>query len=120
MPRTLLLLTLGLVPCGKLAAEEVAGPRGAGEPLPPGAVARLGTTRLRHPGLCAVAFAPDGKTLATAGTDRRLRVWDGTTGHLLREAPVPRGHVRAVLFRGAEPLVCTSLSNGTVRLTTPF
>src|SRR6266508_347970 len=38
-----------------------------GDPLPPGAVARLGTTRLGHSGVIhIVAFSPDGMTLGSA------------------------------------------------------
>jgi WD40 repeat protein len=57
-----------------------------GDPLPPGAIARMGTLRFRHPdahsGIPA-AFAPDGKVLAT-GDGRTLRFWDTSTGKLLR------------------------------------
>jgi WD40 repeat protein len=58
-----------------------------GDPLPPGAIARCGTMRLRlsnslH-GVDA-AFAPDGKTFATKEFDA-LRLWDAKTGKLLWE-----------------------------------
>jgi RNA polymerase sigma factor (sigma-70 family) len=54
------------------------------DPLPSGAIARLGTTRLRHGGsTTAVAFATDGRTVITMGVDG-LRIWDVATGKSLR------------------------------------
>jgi RNA polymerase sigma factor (sigma-70 family) len=56
-----------------------------GDPLPPGAVTRLGTVRLRHSGIVSsVAFAPDGKTLASGDRNGELRLWDSAKGKLLR------------------------------------
>jgi RNA polymerase sigma factor (sigma-70 family) len=58
-----------------------------GDPLPSGAVARLGTARLRHDhiyGGLATAIPPDGKTLATGGTTS-LRLWSMATGKKLWE-----------------------------------
>lgn len=58
----------------------VAGVDRYGDPLPTGAVARLGTVRLGHSGVIhAVAFAPDGKTLASQATDG-TQYWDTRTG----------------------------------------
>jgi RNA polymerase sigma factor (sigma-70 family) len=52
-----------------------------GDPLPPGAVARIGTVRLRHGYIVdAAVFAPDGKTVATRGRDSRAHVWDVASG----------------------------------------
>jgi len=40
-----------------------------------------------HPGaVTAVEFCPDGRQLASVGKDRRLRLWNSTSGELLREA----------------------------------
>ncbi len=61
-----------------------------GDPLPEGAVARLGTVRLRHAGAVhAVAFSEDGKLLAASSDDRNMVViWDRATGRKIRELPV--------------------------------
>src|SRR5262249_38666779 len=37
----------------------------------------------------SIAFAPDGKTLATQSFDFALRLWDATTGKVLREVVLP-------------------------------
>jgi RNA polymerase sigma factor (sigma-70 family) len=56
-----------------------------GDPLPPGAVARLGTVRWRHGSRARVlAFAAGGKEVVTAGPDGQVRVWDTSTGRELR------------------------------------
>ncbi len=55
-----------------------------GDPLPPGAVARLGSMQLRHFGLSELAFSGDGKMLISAGRDHVLRYWDVTSGKLAR------------------------------------
>ena len=56
----------------------------AGDPLPPGALARLGNARLRHPGTVQnVAFSPDGSRLAVTDDSGAVSVWDVETGRLL-------------------------------------
>src|SRR5262249_50915883 len=62
-----------------------------GDPLPPGAVARLGTVRWRHDGgVGHVVFSPDDKILAAGGNETFL--FDVRTGKQLRRMPaMPRG-----------------------------
>jgi WD40 repeat protein len=54
-----------------------------GDPLPSGALARLGTVRLRAVGGRALVFAKDGKTLISAA-GHRIGIWDLRTGKPLR------------------------------------
>ncbi|MBI1831891.1 MAG: hypothetical protein HYR84_10625, partial [Planctomycetes bacterium] len=55
------------------------------DPLPPGATARLGTARLRHPGpVNQAAFVHAGKAFLSAGADHTIRLWDVKTGRELR------------------------------------
>lgn len=54
-----------------------------GDPLPRGALARLGTTRFRY-SATNVAYSPDGKYLAAGGADNRIRLLDAQTGKEVR------------------------------------
>jgi RNA polymerase sigma factor (sigma-70 family) len=58
-----------------------------GDPLPPGALARLGTQRLRSAdgGQRSVLFTPDGRGVITAGRGNPARWWDVSTGKLVRQ-----------------------------------
>lgn len=58
-----------------------------GDPLPAGAVARLGTVRLRRDDQStgSVAFTADGKRLLSGRTERVLQFWDVATGRPMQE-----------------------------------
>src|SRR5262245_24114133 len=94
--RLLVTLVVALVAACAVVAEE---PRKDlyGDPLPPGAVARIGTLRLRNTGeFSQVALSPDGKLLVTIDQpfdgfphSQPLQVWDAETGILVREIRLP-------------------------------
>src|SRR5262245_16741309 len=69
----------GAPPEGKEPARTDA----SGDPLPPGAVLRLGTGRFRHAG--AFAFLPDGRTIVSRSEGNSFRFWETATGKLLGE-----------------------------------
>ncbi len=77
---------------GSSLAQEPAGPRtdASGDPLPAGALARLGSLRWSHPQpVVFVAFLPDGKAVLTGAADHVFRLWDRTSGKEIRRYVVP-------------------------------
>jgi RNA polymerase sigma factor (sigma-70 family) len=93
-----------------------------GDPLPKGAISRLGTPRFRHStGFFRVFFTPDGKTLVTAREE--VRAWDTATGRLLRSfdagwevVPSPDGGTLFATGRGVLRVIDSS-TGGEVRRT---
>ena len=82
----------GSAPSPAKPAEKQPEPRAAldahGDPLPPGAVARLGTLRFRHEREAnALAFSPDGKILA-GSCNGRIVLWNAATGRALRRLDI--------------------------------
>jgi RNA polymerase sigma factor (sigma-70 family) len=56
-----------------------------GDPLPAGALARMGTASLRHgSSVFFVTFLPNGKQVLSAGEDGLARLWDVATGKEVR------------------------------------
>src|SRR5581483_8482663 len=75
---------------GKPVAEAKADDRR--DPLPAGAVARLGSARWRHEGdTRAISFSPDGKTLAVlSGGDGAITLFETATGKVIHRLPSDR------------------------------
>jgi WD40 repeat protein len=83
-----LALLLAVVPPVGLAAAE---PKREGDPLPEGAVALLGSTRLREEQyVAAAAFSADGKVLRTVTDGSFITEWDPATGKKLRRVTVKK------------------------------
>jgi WD40 repeat protein len=91
---TVLLLTLS-VDAGQdpPAAKDVYG-----DPLPAGAVMRLGQLpRWRHDALVAfAAFLPDGKSVLTVGHDGAIHIWEYPSGKEIRRIPAPPRAIRSM------------------------
>src|SRR5262249_36621401 len=64
---------------GKAAPPDKGPVDLSGDPLPQGAVARLGTVRFRYQAT-SVAYSPDGKVVAAGGADNHIRLIDAATG----------------------------------------
>jgi WD40 repeat protein/beta-lactamase regulating signal transducer with metallopeptidase domain len=89
------------------------------DPLPAGAVLRLGTARLRHArSTLSAAFSPNGKILAsTAWLDPNLKLWDVATGRLIRTLGGPPGDTpRAAVFSPDGSTLAVTCERGTVQL----
>src|SRR5947209_931532 len=87
-------LSVALAAC----AEPPARTDAQGDPLPDGALARLGTLRFREPLVveCA-ALSGDGKTVAVASRSAEIRVLEAATGKELRRLRAKGGVKTLVL-----------------------
>lgn len=62
-----------------------------GDPLPEGALLRLGTERFRQGNfIYGIALAPDGRTIVSIGGNSVVHVWDAATGRERRRFERPR------------------------------
>jgi RNA polymerase sigma factor (sigma-70 family) len=109
------------------AAEAAApGPDGADEdraeaaaesPLPAGALTRLGTSRFRHAYIVpCIAFAPDGKVLASGSFRGTVRFWEVGTGKEQRVLTAHNGGVVSMVFSPDGKVLATGSWDRLIRL----
>jgi RNA polymerase sigma factor (sigma-70 family) len=89
-------------------AKEQARTDRYGDPLPPGAVARLGSLRLYHGDqVHHVTLSPDGKWVVSTASDGN-RLWDAVTG---RERPLRPELRQAAVFASRDKLLAVAKRN---------
>lgn len=86
---------------GWAAGEKAA--RREPDDLPADALARLGTTHLRHQAeVTFVSFSADDKSLFTAGRDNTIRQWDLASGKEMRRFAIPKATPKAPNIKNGE------------------
>ncbi|HEY8504478.1 MAG TPA: sigma-70 family RNA polymerase sigma factor [Gemmataceae bacterium] len=99
-----------------VAKEKQPGRDRFGDPLPEGAVARMGSLRLFHGRQASrVLFSPDGKQVLsdTRGSAGRIRLWEVTSGS---EIPLPAGVANVPVYAAANELVVLEWNDAKPRL----
>ncbi|MFG6202258.1 hypothetical protein [Nonomuraea sp. JJY05] len=67
-------------------------------------------------GIVTVAFAPDGATIAAAGSDHKIRILDSATGAVVRTLTGHADEVRSVVYTRDGAMLASAGDDGTVRV----
>jgi WD40 repeat protein len=104
-----------------LSLTSAQPPAEAGDdPLPAGVTARLGMARFRHTGRAtAVVFLKGGQTLASAGHDGMIRLWDTAAGKQRRRLVGHKGEVYALALSPDGKLLVSGGADRSVGLWDP-
>jgi WD40 repeat protein len=74
-------------------------------------------TQLTHAGtVSSIAFSPDGRLVATAGSDRVVKIWDAGRGMLIRNLEGHAGAVRSAAFSADGQRLVTAGQDPSVRI----
>jgi WD40 repeat protein len=96
-----------------------------GDPLPPGAVLRLGTVRLHHAAnVTAVAFSADGALIASGSgpldqpdiSDYSVRIWEVATGKSVRRLMGHKAKINRIAFDPKGKLLASGDAQGALIL----
>jgi WD40 repeat protein len=91
-----------------------------GDPLPEGAIARLGTVRMRHGHLISgLAFSGDGKAIFASDYYSGVHVWDVATGTELRQFCEKDSYCHALAISPDGKTLAVALGDLSVRLCDP-
>jgi uncharacterized protein with WD repeat len=86
-----------------------------GDPLPPGAIARIGTAR-NNVIINVIDFSPDGKTLASGSWDGKIHLWEVATGNILQEFKGHQAAISSISFSPDGKTLGSSSKDNTIRL----
>lgn len=106
--------TLILLPLVLAMRATADGPRDAlGDPLPTGAIQRLGTLRMRIGGVGGMAYLPDGRGIVLTGGN--VEIWDLTQGLRESSTRLSDAQLVSVQLRGDGKVLLIGDADGTVR-----